>query len=390
MTEGGSVFPVPELPPALVADLRRQNPWWTGDPAPVQPGPATASRRTDSPPAESGDSPDRGRARPPAGGQDHRATPDHRGSVGGRRPAEHDSSRAIRRTWVAARSRRPDPAHRGLVRAPRRGNALQPLGAHRTVGASLLRRGPDRRRLARPVEVPRGQRLGTRHDHRQLRPAHRTGARQPRGADQHDRDGRVLADRDRSSARTGNPGSVLARKRPERDRRQGVLDGSPRAWPAALQLPHRCLPALLGTRGLPDRAQAEGRRLGGSRRSPPGNRDSEGHPARPPERRRPTTGRHSDRGPPSTRLPLRRARARRIRARRAGHPLAERPSRRPAGDSLPELPGRHAPRPAGAAAGHPHEEEPGRPQAVPGRPRAARLPAPGTGPAGAGCPRQAP
>lgn len=39
MTEGGSVFPVPELPPALVADLRRQNPWWTGDPAPVQPGP---------------------------------------------------------------------------------------------------------------------------------------------------------------------------------------------------------------------------------------------------------------------------------------------------------------------------------------------------------------
>ncbi|MCE2540479.1 MAG: AAA family ATPase, partial [Acidobacteria bacterium] len=39
MNEGGSVFPVPELPPALVADLRRQNPWWSGDPAPVQPGP---------------------------------------------------------------------------------------------------------------------------------------------------------------------------------------------------------------------------------------------------------------------------------------------------------------------------------------------------------------
>ena len=33
------MFPVPELPPALVADLRRQNPWWSGDPAPVQPGP---------------------------------------------------------------------------------------------------------------------------------------------------------------------------------------------------------------------------------------------------------------------------------------------------------------------------------------------------------------
>ena len=39
MNDGGSVFPVPELPPALVADLRRQNPWWSGDPAPVQPGP---------------------------------------------------------------------------------------------------------------------------------------------------------------------------------------------------------------------------------------------------------------------------------------------------------------------------------------------------------------
>ena len=39
MNKGGSVFPVPELPPALVADLRRQNPWWSGDPAPVQPGP---------------------------------------------------------------------------------------------------------------------------------------------------------------------------------------------------------------------------------------------------------------------------------------------------------------------------------------------------------------
>lgn len=39
MNEGGSVFPLPELPPALVADLRRQNPWWSGDPAPVQPGP---------------------------------------------------------------------------------------------------------------------------------------------------------------------------------------------------------------------------------------------------------------------------------------------------------------------------------------------------------------
>ena len=33
------MFPVPELPPALIADLRRQNPWWSGDPAPVQPGP---------------------------------------------------------------------------------------------------------------------------------------------------------------------------------------------------------------------------------------------------------------------------------------------------------------------------------------------------------------
>lgn len=32
-------FPAPELPPPLVADLRRQNPWWTSDPAPVQPGP---------------------------------------------------------------------------------------------------------------------------------------------------------------------------------------------------------------------------------------------------------------------------------------------------------------------------------------------------------------
>lgn len=39
MNEDGSMFPVPELPPALVADLRRQNPWWTGEPAPVQPGP---------------------------------------------------------------------------------------------------------------------------------------------------------------------------------------------------------------------------------------------------------------------------------------------------------------------------------------------------------------
>ena len=39
MNEDGSVFPLPELPPALVADLRRQNPWWSGDPAPVQPGP---------------------------------------------------------------------------------------------------------------------------------------------------------------------------------------------------------------------------------------------------------------------------------------------------------------------------------------------------------------
>ena len=39
MTEIGSVFPAPELPQPLVADLRRQNPWWTGDPTPVQPGP---------------------------------------------------------------------------------------------------------------------------------------------------------------------------------------------------------------------------------------------------------------------------------------------------------------------------------------------------------------
>ena len=39
MTKSGSVFPAPELPPPLVADLRRQNPWWAGEPAPVQPGP---------------------------------------------------------------------------------------------------------------------------------------------------------------------------------------------------------------------------------------------------------------------------------------------------------------------------------------------------------------
>ena len=39
MTEIGSVFPAPELTRPLVADLRRQNPWWAGDPAPVQPGP---------------------------------------------------------------------------------------------------------------------------------------------------------------------------------------------------------------------------------------------------------------------------------------------------------------------------------------------------------------
>ena len=39
MNEIGSVLPDPELPPALVAALRRQNPWWAGDPAPVTPGP---------------------------------------------------------------------------------------------------------------------------------------------------------------------------------------------------------------------------------------------------------------------------------------------------------------------------------------------------------------
>ena len=39
MTKSGSVFPAPELPLSLVADLRRQNPWWSGDPPPVQPGP---------------------------------------------------------------------------------------------------------------------------------------------------------------------------------------------------------------------------------------------------------------------------------------------------------------------------------------------------------------
>lgn len=38
MNEIGSVFPDPELPPPLVADLRRQNPWWTGNPSPVTPG----------------------------------------------------------------------------------------------------------------------------------------------------------------------------------------------------------------------------------------------------------------------------------------------------------------------------------------------------------------
>ena len=39
MNDRGSAFPAPELPRPLVADLRRQNPWWRGDPAPVQPGP---------------------------------------------------------------------------------------------------------------------------------------------------------------------------------------------------------------------------------------------------------------------------------------------------------------------------------------------------------------
>ena len=39
MTDGDPAFPVPELPRSLVADLRRQNPWWSGDPAPVLPGP---------------------------------------------------------------------------------------------------------------------------------------------------------------------------------------------------------------------------------------------------------------------------------------------------------------------------------------------------------------
>lgn len=39
MNDVGSVFPAPELPQPLVSDLRRQNPWWTGDPAPVQLGP---------------------------------------------------------------------------------------------------------------------------------------------------------------------------------------------------------------------------------------------------------------------------------------------------------------------------------------------------------------
>ena len=39
MNDRGPAFPAPELPRPLVADLRRQNPWWRGDPAPVQPGP---------------------------------------------------------------------------------------------------------------------------------------------------------------------------------------------------------------------------------------------------------------------------------------------------------------------------------------------------------------
>ena len=39
MNEIGSVLTDPALPSALVAALRRQNPWWTGDPAPMTPGP---------------------------------------------------------------------------------------------------------------------------------------------------------------------------------------------------------------------------------------------------------------------------------------------------------------------------------------------------------------
>lgn len=39
MNEIGSALTDPALPSALVAALRRQNPWWTGDPAPVTPGP---------------------------------------------------------------------------------------------------------------------------------------------------------------------------------------------------------------------------------------------------------------------------------------------------------------------------------------------------------------
>ena len=39
MNDASPPFPTPELPRPLVADLRRQNPWWSGDPAPAQPGP---------------------------------------------------------------------------------------------------------------------------------------------------------------------------------------------------------------------------------------------------------------------------------------------------------------------------------------------------------------
>ncbi len=39
MTGGDPASPAPELPRPLVADLHRQNPWWSGDPAPVLPGP---------------------------------------------------------------------------------------------------------------------------------------------------------------------------------------------------------------------------------------------------------------------------------------------------------------------------------------------------------------
>ena len=256
MNDRGSAFPAPELPRPLVADLRRQNPWWRGDPAPVQPGPR----------------------RHLVGQMRRRLDPALAPIVAVRGPRQVGKTTAQLQIVedLLAEGARPNTilrvqfddlgSLRGLVDPILRIADWFEHHVAETHFNRLARAGQWAHLFFDEVQVVGGWHAQLKFlvDNASVRVL-ATGS-----SALHIEQGRDSLAGRISTLEAGvfslteigplhglePPPAVPARQRPRRRRRQGVLDGAARAWPAVRRVPHRRVRAFLSTRRLSDRAQA--------------------------------------------------------------------------------------------------------------------------------------